>query len=95
MLKINGKTITADRFAFDGCHKIYLIENQQQADHAAEIGYKLLPIADLPEAYKSSCGLRFISSWGLDESQPWISYVPQFENARFSGFKKGASQCQH
>ena len=94
MLKINGKTITADRFAFDGCHKIYLIENQEQADNATELGYTLLPIADLPEAYESSCSLRFISNWALDDSD-WVSYVGQFKKARFTGFKKEASQCQH
>lgn len=87
-MKVNGKTITATRFAFDGCHKIYLLENADQEAHAKEIGYDILPISELKDAYDSSCSLKFISNWGL-ETNEWVSYVEQFEKAKFTGFRKG------
>ena len=85
-MKVNGKTITAKRFAFDGCHKIYLLEDDDQENHAREIGYDIRPIAELKNAYDGSCGLRFISSWGLGTGN-WVSYVGQFEKAAFKGVK--------
>ena len=39
-MKINGIEITAKEFAYDGCHKIYLIESQEQRDEADSYGYK-------------------------------------------------------
>lgn len=93
-MKVNGKTITATRFAFDGCHKIYLLEDDDQENHAREIGYDIRPIAELKSAYDSSCSLKFISSWGLGTGI-WIDYVGQFKKANFTGFKGGGKNDKH
>lgn len=77
-LFINGEPIAADRFVWDGCHKIYLIGTE--ADREAMVSYgwgssDCRPIAELPQAWEDSCGLRFIS-WA-DLSLPNI--VNQFD----------------
>ena len=78
-MTINGKTINAKLFAFDGCHKIYLLDDKAAADDARNTGYSILPIEELPAAYANSCSLRFISNWNLDLPD----YVRQFEDAVF------------
>ncbi len=60
-------------FAWDECHKIYLIENEEQKKEALELEYKIFPINKLKACYRKSCGLKFISYWDLDKEQP----VPQ------------------
>jgi hypothetical protein len=77
-MKINGQTTTAKKFAFDGCHKIYLLESRKDETEARAIGYSILPISELQDEYECSCGLRFISNWKLD-----TSFVGQFEDATF------------
>ena len=81
-MKINGLQVTAKKFAFDGCHKIYLIENEYEEANARELGYNIHPIDELRLAYEGSCSLRFISNWPLDNDE-FVSYVGQFEKARF------------
>ena len=76
-MNLNGKPVTAKKFAFDGCHKIYLLDTTAQATEARLSGYTILPIARLEETYNDSCGLKFISDWALE------SYVSQFEEAVF------------
>lgn len=57
-------------FVFDGCHKIYLVKeedipsvNEKWGDgHEDEPVYSM---KDLPECYKNSCPLKFISAWDL------------------------------
>ena len=73
-MKINGQLTDAKHFAFDGCHKIYLIESEPDAAEARHSGYDIRPIEELESAYESSCGLRFISNWQLDKS-----FVGQFQ----------------
>jgi len=79
MKTINGKQTKAKKFAFDGCHKIYLIESAKDAREALEVGYDIYPIAELQSAYEDSCGLRFISNWALT-----VDFVAQFEDATFA-----------
>lgn len=73
-MKINGITVKAEEFAYDGCHKIYLIEDEQDKHEAIECGYMLFPIDLLMPTYYNSCDLRFIYNWKLD-----TTYVLQFE----------------
>lgn len=73
-MKINNQITDAKQFAFDGCHKIYLIESEADAKDAVATGYELFPIQELESAYRNSCGLRFINNWKLD-----TCFVPQFE----------------
>jgi hypothetical protein len=77
-MRINNIKITATEFAYDGCHKIYLIESPEDKLEALEIGYELLPIKNLKQVFKDSCSLKFISNWKLDKT-----IVSQFENYKF------------
>ena len=77
-MKINGVDISATKFAFDGCHKIYLLHSVSEAEEAEDSGYQVLDIAELPETYANSCGLRFIDDWNLCKA-----YVAQFTVAYF------------
>ena len=64
--------ITDDRFAFDGCHKIYIIEDADDEAQFLEYGYDIHPIEDLDKAWEDSCSLRFISNAKLN-----VSYIEQ------------------
>lgn len=75
---INGQQTKAKEFAFDGCHKIYLLESENDRGEAQDCGYDILPIKELKKAFNESCGLQFISSWDLSKS-----FVKQFEEACF------------
>lgn len=77
-MKIDGKEIKAKQFAYDGCHKIYLIEDTDDLKEAKDIGYDIYDIKLLKETYDDSCSLRFIDNWKLTEQ-----IVPQFETAKF------------
>ena len=78
-MNINGLETTATQFAYDGCHKIYLLENVGDAENASATGYGILPIEDLEDVFNNSCPLRFISDWALRKT-----YVAQFEDAEFT-----------
>lgn len=78
-MQINGKkVITNGKFAYDGCHKIYILEDKQDEEDAIEYGYGIWFMSFLEETYNNSCDLRFIRNWKLDKA-----YVNQFEDARF------------
>ena len=78
-MTINRKKVTAKYFAYDGCHKIYLLNNDEEIEECSVSGYRMLPIAKLKDAFEKSCSLRFISNWDLDKPD----YVKQFQTARF------------
>jgi hypothetical protein len=73
-MKLNGIKVVGKEFAYDGCHKIYIIEDENDLKDALECGYDILPISELLTQYNRSCELRFISNWKLT-----IRYVGQFE----------------
>lgn len=75
---INGQEVAGTSFAFDKCHKIYIIEDNDDLAEAKDTGYDIFPIEDLPRAYEDSCELRFISNWKLNKQ-----YVEQFEDCIF------------
>lgn len=81
-MKVNNKIIKGDKFAFDNCHKIYIIESEQDLIEAKEMGYDIYDINYLPTAYRDSCELKFISNWQLD-----TQYVQQCEDAKFEFIK--------
>lgn len=78
-MKLNGIELEATRFAYEGCHKIYIIENEEESKEAIDIGYDLYSIDELEDVFNKSCGLRFINSWDCEKR-----YVKQFEEAVFS-----------
>ena len=76
-LKVNGKHIMSNGyFAYDGCHKIYIIEDEKDIEEMFKIGWEykeIYPIEKLEDIYfNDTCSLRFIESVKLDEI-----YVPQ------------------
>lgn len=76
-MKINDKETQAKQFAYDGCHKIYIIENDADLEDALSLGYEIRNIELLEETYNNSCELRFINNWKLD-----TVYVGQFEELK-------------
>jgi len=57
-------------FVFDGCHKIYLVKEEDipSVNEKWGNGYEDEPVYSmewLPKCYETSCLLRFISSWDL------------------------------
>ena len=72
------ETITsfeAEKFAYDGCHKIYIVESEADEAEATSYGYEIYPIQKLKSAWSNSCSLKFISNWSLTKQ-----FVPQFES---------------
>lgn len=78
-LKINGEPVAAEGFMFDGCHKIYLIDGPEARRSMIEdSGWSaddIRPLSELPQAWESSCSLRFINSGDLK-----TAYVPQMRD---------------
>jgi hypothetical protein len=66
-MKINNQLTKAKHFAFDGCHKIYLIESKADKEEAIATGYSIYPISQLQQSYENSCPLKFINNWQLDK----------------------------
>ena len=78
-MKVNNIKINGNMFAYDGCHKIYIIEDESDRLNAIEYGYKIKFIEDLATTWANSCSLKFIYNWKLTKT-----YVAQFENAKFT-----------
>lgn len=78
---INDIEITAYAFGFDGCHKFYLVENEEDQRRLEDLDYTIYKIDDLPRAWADSCPLRFIDSADLTRV-----FVPQCEPAEFVGW---------
>ena len=75
-VQIEGMRFSSTQFAYDGCHKIYLLSSWRDEREAAEaegMGYEILPVEELEETYEGSCPLRFIGCWDLVATP-----VPQF-----------------
>ena len=77
-MKINNKEVIGDKFAYDDCHKIYIIEDKKDREDAEEYDYQIFDLKDIQNVYENSCELKFISNWKLDKR-----YVNQFEDAIF------------
>jgi hypothetical protein len=81
MKTINGIVVTEDRFAFDGCHKTYLIGTDAEAEDARGSDYEIHAIDELPRIWATTCPLRFVQRW-----RDFATIIDQFENARFDGW---------
>lgn len=69
-VQINEYDVWADEFAYDGCHKIYLLESEEDKVEAIEIGYQIYPVEDLDFIYRKSCPLKYIDTWKLESIIP-------------------------
>jgi hypothetical protein len=80
-MKINDIEIKHTMFAYDDCHKIYLIDDFQKKE-ALDKDYNIYDIKDIANVYMSSCELRFINIW-----ESFKTIIPQFsEVVDFDGF---------
>tara|TARA_R100000742_G_C4253014_1_gene71152 strand:+ start:647 stop:928 length:282 start_codon:yes stop_codon:yes gene_type:complete len=64
-MKLNNIEIKDKYFAFDTCHKIYILSNQDEIDQAIELGYEIKEIKDIVNTYNKSCPYKFINYWNL------------------------------
>lgn len=75
-LFIDNKEIkTNGLYAFEGCHKIYILEDTNDLNEAEKMNYEVFPISTLLETYESACPFKFISNWKLDKR-----YIEQGES---------------
>lgn len=78
---INKYKIRDKYFVYDGCHKIYIIEDEDDIKSVKQLwgeNEKFYDIKELPTVWENSCSLRFIHNWKLTKT-----YVAQFNNAVF------------
>lgn len=78
-IKSNEKTylVNSNIFAYDGCHKIYILEDDNDLKEAKKLDYDVFPIEEIEDKYNQSCSLKFISTWKLE------NVCPQFETPVF------------
>lgn len=67
-IRINDVDVLGDQVAFDGCHKLFVIEDEDDLTQMVEFGYDIHPIQELPALYAGSCPLRFILNVKLDKT---------------------------
>lgn len=53
------------QIAFDGCHKLYVLDSPAAIEDAVDIGYDLYPAAQVRDLIAQSCGLVFVNRWAL------------------------------
>lgn len=66
-MNLNNIEIKEKYFAFDTCHKIYILSNQDEMFQAIELGYEIKEIKEIVKTYNKSCGLNFINYWNLNK----------------------------
>jgi hypothetical protein len=64
-INILGNRVSAKHFAYDGCHKIYILEDEIDYQEAINNGYEIKRMKSIKSAYHNSCSLKFISNWKL------------------------------
>ena len=90
---IEERIKNAKAIAWDTCHKIYLLMDEEQVNLMHEYGYEDVVTANqatpeemlrtLAEWYDDSCGLRFIQAVSTNHTDPnagFESLIPQSEN---------------
>lgn len=78
----------AEAVCFDGCHKIYVLLDQQQVDEFTSFGYEPVPVEPdnrdevlelLKRWYDQSCFLKFVNSVRSHPSNPNLGYTTLIE----------------
>lgn len=83
-LIINGEVVPGEEFVHDGCHKFYVVTNDESRENLLYKGWNadgFRPVAELPELWEQSCPLRFIHSADLvdtyvsqdDSCEDWVT----------------------
>ena len=90
-MKINGVDVTKCKaFAFDGCHKIYVLKNWKDVDEFKKLDYELFKLdGGIVQCYLDSCSLRFIDLYdgNKTDDEKYTQLVPQFcKEVVFEGF---------
>lgn len=83
-VKINDKIVKGNYIAYDGCHKIYILQDGKDVTGARDHGYTVCDLNTIKEIYEKSCPLRFIENWKLDGT----CYAKQGENANIEYLKE-------
>lgn len=68
------------KVVFDGCHKLYLVLNEGDAQVAVNCGYDMgdfFPAGEIHRLWEDSCPLRFVNLISLEEHPLTIE---QFED---------------
>jgi hypothetical protein len=92
--RLDEYTDKAKGIAFDTCHKIYVLMDDEQVALMREYGYEKLITSDEMNAdelrqqvmdwYHESCGLRFINAVSSDKSfgdDGWVTIIGQGEDS--------------
>jgi len=90
-MKINGIDVTGYvAFAFDGCHKIYVLKGWNDVKEFKKLDYELFKVdSGIIQCYLDSCSLRFIDLYdgSKGDDEEYIQVVPQFaKKVVFEGF---------
>ncbi len=72
--------VLANKVAYDGCHKIYLTTSEKDESEAWEYGYQLRGVGELPEIWESTCPLRFVQFWDVENLKG--NLIPQCVDAK-------------
>jgi hypothetical protein len=88
--RLDEYTASAKAIAWDNCHKIYILMDDEQVELMRQYGYDPLITSDemTPEQmleqvldwYEDSCGLRFVNAVHTNPSDPnegFIDIIPQ------------------
>jgi hypothetical protein len=72
----------AKGMSFDGCHKIYILMDDEQVAQSIKWDYEIEPVSieQLREWYEDSCSLRFINAVSTNHADPNAGYnqiIPQ------------------
>ena len=88
-MKINGFDVDKYKaFAFDGCHKIYLLKTKKEIGEFKKMEYDIYKMdSGIIQCYLDSCPLRFIETNGGKDCSKYLQVVPQgCEKVEFEGF---------
>ena len=90
-MKFNGIDVSKYvAFAFDGCHKIYVLKGWNDVKEFKKLDYKLFRLeSGIIQCYLDSCSLRFIDLYdgSKGDDEKYIQVVPQFaKKVVFEGF---------
>ena len=68
------------KIAYDGCHKIYFLQDEGRIAEAEKYEYDIYPSSIVKELFDESCSLRFVSRWGYDNDDFMHEWnIRQFE----------------